>query len=248
MELCPICDGSCTLLDTVDFNKNCEELRGKFLPKSGIPVQYHACGDCGFCFAPEIAKWTDQQFRERIYNPGYAEVDPDYSDLRPRAQAHMLRDKFGARALGLRHLDYGGGNGLLSRLLVEAGWDSTAYDPFADPGTQLADLGRFDVVTAFEVFEHVPDAPALMDRIASLLKDDGMVVFSTMLSDGNIAPGEPLTWWYAAPRNGHISLYSRVSLAFLAGTESFSFGSYSPGLHAFWRGSPRWAEGLLPDA
>jgi hypothetical protein len=34
-------------------------------------------------------------------------------------------------------------------------------------------------------------------------------MFSTLLSDGNIKLGQKLTWWYASPRNGHISLFSR---------------------------------------
>jgi hypothetical protein len=38
------------------------------------------------------------------------------------------------------------------------------------------------------------------------------VLFSTLLSDGEIVRGRPLRWWYAAPRNGHISLFSAQSL------------------------------------
>src|SRR5882672_8116957 len=155
--VCPTCDSECTLLDSVDLNKNCGELHGKSLPAAGVAVSYWVCGVCGFCFAPELCAWTPEQFRERIYNDGYAEIDPDYRDFRPRTHAKMLAEAFHGRTTGVRHLDYGGGNGLLSRLLGEVGWDSVSYDPFAEPGRKLADLGQFDLVTAFEVFEHVPD-------------------------------------------------------------------------------------------
>lgn len=38
---CPICNTACTPLDVVDFNKSCEEARGKFLQLSGIAVYYY---------------------------------------------------------------------------------------------------------------------------------------------------------------------------------------------------------------
>jgi hypothetical protein len=32
---CPVCRGATDLFDVVDFNKNCEEARGVYLPLSG---------------------------------------------------------------------------------------------------------------------------------------------------------------------------------------------------------------------
>ncbi len=61
----------------------------------------------------------------------------------------------------------------------------------------------------------------LMGDLSALLKDDGIVIFSTLLSDGNVAERQRLTWWYASPRNGHISLYSRDSLEHLAARGGF---------------------------
>ena len=84
--------------------------------------------------------------------------------------------------------------------------------------------------------------------LASLLNPDGVVLFSTLLSDGNLAPGRPLSWWYAAPRNGHISLFSARSLAALGAIEGFSVGSFSQDLHAFWRNIPPWAAHILRPA
>jgi SAM-dependent methyltransferase len=245
---CPVCDGRCALLDSVDFNKSCEELRGKFLPRSGLAVSYVMCEDCGYSFAPQICRWSRDEFAQEIYNDEYRAVDPDWEEVRPRNNAAVLLQAFGNRAPAIRHLDYGGGNGLLARMLSGAGWNSLSYDPYVDRDRRLADLGSFDLVTAFEVFEHVPDVRRLMDDLASLVAEDGVVLFSTLLSDGNIAPGLPLTWWYAAPRNGHISLYSSRSLAFLGAAAGFNFGSLQPNFHAFWKTVPAWAAHLLPVA
>lgn len=240
-DACPVCGERCIHLATVDFHKSCEELRGKCLQPSGIPIHYSRCTACGFCFAPEIARWELDRFAQLIYNEDYVQVDPDYLDTRPRANADSLQRMFATRRESIRHLDYGGGNGLLSRLLREDGWDSSSYDPFVDKETAIGGLGKFDLVTAYEVFEHVPDPGQLLGNLAALTKPDGIILFSTLVSDGQIGSSGLLDWWYAAPRNGHISLYSRDSLGLLARRYGFQFGSFSEGFHCMWRSIPPWA-------
>ena len=244
-ENCPICTTSCDPHDAVDFNKSCEELRGTYLPKAGIPVAYYRCTNCGFCFAPAIARWSLAEFEERIYNKDYVAVDPDYVDARPRANAEGLRRIFGERGPHITHLDYGGGNGLLSTLLNQQGWQSRSYDPFADRDVPIERLGKFDLITAYEVFEHVPDPRSLLKELSALVNADGIILFSTLLSDGELAPDRPLTWWYASPRNGHISLFSRNSLALLARDYGLRLGSFSSGFHCMWRKVPSWATHLF---
>ena len=246
VHICPVCGGKAGLLDVVDFNKSCEELRGKFLPLAGLPIYYALCDNCGFCFAPEVAQWELEDFENKIYNSDYVQVDPDYLDTRPRGNARELIDMLGKQAPNIRHLDYGGGSGLLSDVLRESGWQSTSYDPFVDRQTRIEDLPKFDLVTAFEVFEHVPDVKQLASNLGLLLAPDGVVLFSTLLSDGYLAPCQRLTWWYASPRNGHISLFSRKSLSILAAKHGFNLGSFTSGFHAFWRRVPAWAAHLLP--
>lgn len=242
---CPVCGAPTSPLDAVDFNKSCEELRGKVLPPAGFLVQYLFCEDCGFCFAPELYGWTLKQFADKIYNDSYVEVDPDYLSARPRTNARSLVSMIGDRGLYIRHLDYGGGNGLLSELLREEGWQSASYDPFID-SDGLRDFGKFDLITAYEVFEHVPDPRRLVKDLALLLDDDGLLLFSTLVSDGNLRPRQRLDWWYASPRNGHISLFSTKSLSVLGAREEFKFGSFSAGFHAFWRKIPPWAVHIMP--
>lgn len=238
---CQVCGGPSPALDVVDFNKSCEEQRGKFLPLCGEPVYYHLCPSCGFCFAPQFAQWSLVDFERKIYNDSYVEVDPDYVEMRPRASAQHLIAMFGNRPPRLRHLDYGGGQGLLSRILVDAGWQSKSFDPLVDRKIAVESLGRFDLISAFEVFEHVPDVQQLMATLTSLLEPNGIVMFSTLLSDGNLAPHRRIDWWYASPRNGHISLFSRASLILLCQQAGFHFGSFSDGFHLFWKTVPPWA-------
>jgi SAM-dependent methyltransferase len=236
--VCPVCSANCTLLDPVDFNKSCNSHP---LGLSGVPVTYAICQGCGFCFAPEICAWSLKEFEEKIYNDDYVAVDPGYIEGRPKANATMLRAGFGNLHPALRHLDYGGGNGTLSRLLREIDWPSTSYDPFVDRDLRIETLGKFDLITAFEVFEHVPDVWALMANLKKLMSPDSVLLFSTLTSDGHIQAGQQLTWWYASPRNGHISLFSTRSLALLAQSHGLHFGSFSEGFHAFYQDMPSWA-------
>lgn len=241
---CPVCGDCCELFDVVDFNKSCEELRGKFLRLAGSPVYYALCGACGFCFAPEFRNWNRQDFSEKIYNDGYLLVDPDYLDARPRANANSLLSNLGDQGRLVRHLDYGGGSGLLSKILNDSGWQSTSYDSFDNQNTDIHELGKFGLITAYEVFEHAQNIQSLMADVRALLAQDGIVLFSTLLSNGNIVPNKRLNWWYAAPRNGHISLFSRESLTILAQANGLNFASFSEGFHIFYTVLPAWAASI----
>lgn len=242
---CPVCDGKSSLLDVLDFNKSCEELRGTFLPASGVPVSYFLCSRCQFCFAPEISAWSLEEFAKRIYNDEYVLVDPNYIELRPKTNAASLQSMFGHRPPTIRHLDYGGGRGLLAATLKNSNWNSISYDPFENRDVQIEQLGKFDLITAFEVFEHVPDVYQLMSNLHTLLAPDGIVFFSTLVSDGNISIEKRLDWWYAAPRNGHISLFSNYSLALLGKKFGFELDNFSDLHHVFYTQKPRWFSQLI---
>jgi len=240
---CPVCQAAAPLLAAVDFNKTCEEVRGLRLPPSGVSVRYHLCDRCGFCFAPELFTWTFEQFERQIYNDDYGKVDPDYRRERPLGNAGLVDQLFGKSKVS--HLDYGGGSGLLSETLRERGWSSRSYDPFVDRDVRVADLGKFDFVTAFEVFEHVPDIAALFEDLRMLTGPEGVILFSTLLSDGEIGRGRPLTWWYASPRNGHISLFSKESLRLCLNKAGFNHASASANLHLAYGRVPAWAAHVL---
>ncbi len=242
-----MCDGLSPLLETVDFNKSCMEVFGVFFDKTGFPVDYYWCENCGFCFAPELCKWSLVEFERYIYNAEYLKIDPDYVEIRPVSNAERLLELFGAKSGEIVHLDFGGGSGVLSKKLSESGWCSVSYDPFVDKNISIAQLGRFDLITAFEVFEHVPDVKKLINDMASLLNPDAVILFSTLISDEYISKEQKLDWWYAAPRNGHISLFSQKSLGMLSSKKNLFFGSFSESHHLFWQGSPAWAAHLLPD-
>jgi SAM-dependent methyltransferase len=237
---CPICSSETSILDVVDFNKSCGEKNGQFLPLSGIPVYYFICDFCSHTFSPEFWNWTEKDFQEKIYNAQYAALDPDYVEARPAGNARFLIDYFGRCKSRIRHLDYGGGNGRLSQILQADCWDSSSFDPFPASDTQLDSLGKFNLITAFEVFEHVPDPDKLMENILQLMDQSCMFFFSTYVSDDFLKKHARITWWYCSPCNGHISLFSRKSLALLGARHGLRFASCNENLHCYTNAIPAW--------
>jgi hypothetical protein len=241
---CPICGQQTEILDVVDFNKSCLEGQGSFLKLSGKPIYYNRCPGCGFVLAPEMWGWSKADFLEHVYNDDYILVDPDYLDFRPKDNARFMQELFPRARAEALHLDYGSGAGLLVGLLQERGWRSTAYDPLVHGDDRPA--GKFDLITAFEVFEHVPSVERLMGDLLALAEEEAIILFSTFVSDHHISPIGRLSWWYAAPRNGHISLYTSDSLKRLAQGAGWGFASFNETMHCFCTPKvPAWAQHVI---
>jgi 2-polyprenyl-3-methyl-5-hydroxy-6-metoxy-1,4-benzoquinol methylase len=187
--------------------------------------------------------WQAEDYASKIYNDDYPIVDPDYLMARPHGNAVLLTEQFGQHRGMLRHLDYGGGNGQLSKILKDAGWNSTAFDPYGNSDDVVS--GTYNLITVFEVFEHVTQLHELLDKLAGYLDEPGLIFFSTLVSDEHVAPDMPLDWWYAAPRNGHVSLFSIMSLELLGFSAGLNYCNFSQNLHAYWKFLPVWAAPLF---
>lgn len=172
----------------------------------------------------------------------YVRYDPGYPDQRPQSNATMLTNLFGNHSQSISVLDYGGGNGATADLLRSNGFASAiCYDPISRPDDPLPDQ-RFDLVTCFEVLEH---ANAPMDVVRALAAlTNGMVLFSTLVQPADIET-QKLRWWYAAPRNGHISLFSRQSLGMAWQAVGMTLGSFNDNLHVAFRQRPAFATHLF---
>ena len=210
---CKCCLAVSPLYGVADFNKHCN-IHDPF-PLAGVPVYYYRCPRCGFIFATALDAFTRDDLERWIYNEQYIRVDPDYSENRPRTNADKLCSLFSGHP-DLRILDYGGGNGLLGRLMRERGFTSIeTYDPHV-PEFAARPAGGFDLVVAFEVAEHATQPRETFFEMISLLRPEGMLLFSTPIQPANI--GElGMNWWFIAPRNGHVSIHTPQSLRLIAG-------------------------------
>lgn len=232
---CPVCDCSTTRhLGDVDFNRTCEDEKAAPFPSAKRPIEYRQCWRCGVSFAPWMLTWPRDRFAREVYNEDYRKADPEADGTRARLNAAAILATY--RLMQPRaHLDYGGGDGALSRILRESGWTSASFDPMVD---DRRPEGTYDFITAFEVIEHVPDVDAFMADILALSGPDTVLMCSTLLHDGvaNIVDS-----WYVAPRNGHVMIHSRDSLRWMLGKAGFVIASSNTGNHVAHRATvPDW--------
>lgn len=100
-----------------------------------------------------------------------------------------------------RCLDVGSGVGTLSMLQEQLGgsWDYTETDADAAAETRKVVKGpvyvvdvfsnqlkpnTYDIITVFDVIEHVPDPQAFMNRLHELLQPHGVIILTTPADDG----------------------------------------------------------------
>jgi 2-polyprenyl-6-hydroxyphenyl methylase / 3-demethylubiquinone-9 3-methyltransferase len=130
-------------------------------------------------------------------------------------------------------LDLGCGSGLISKILVERGWEVTAVDNEPrniDLALRVAQHGivgdvlsvlealpkkSFDLVLALELIEHLTTGKLLLQRIYEVTKNDGFLVTST---PNRISPeglsgyywGEKVANWgkWMAWDESHVKIYS----------------------------------------
>jgi len=241
---CKVCGGTAVLFDVCDSANFCFRPATGPAELAGVAVWYYRCHACGFLFTPLTDDWSADDFRARIYTPDYARFDPEIDEERPQANAALIARLFGAHRGSLRILDFGGAGGALRDFLRADGFaDVASYDPFAGDDSAMP-VGPYDLITCFEVLEHASDPRAMAATLAGLAGEDGIVLFSTLIQPPDIDI-QRLRWWYAAPRNGHISLHTPASLKALWASAGLSFASFGNSLHLAYRRLPPFAAGLL---
>jgi hypothetical protein len=115
-----------------------------------------------------------------------------------------------------KFLDYAGGYGIFVRMMRDKGFDFYWDDPYADnlfaKGFEHNEKNKYELVTAFECFEHFTNP---LEQIEKILKFSGNIIFSTRTFSGE--PPKPDEWWYYSLDSGqHISFYSNTTLKYLA--------------------------------
>ena len=129
-------------------------------------VRYYRCDTCGFV-QTEHPYWLDEAYGTALIA---ADVGVAQRNIELAAVTQAVVQQF-FRADG-RFLDYGGGYGLFVRLMRDRGFDFRWHDRYAQNllsrGFEAeADADGFELVTAFEVLEHLVDP---VPEVAGMLR------------------------------------------------------------------------------
>ncbi len=190
------------------------------------------CSDCDH-------EWVDplptQQQIDAVYSAGYFKGNGlGYRDYFERERASNRRkaryrldllQRFGAKPESVS-LDIGAADGTFVREAQEAGWISHGVEVSIEARGALepdvserihgslgeaSAVGSFDVVTLWDVLEHMPNIVATMTQVATMLKPGGLVGVVVPVIDNWNSRRRPHTWDQYKPPE-HLTFFSTRSL------------------------------------
>lgn len=200
-------------------------------------ARYRRCTACGYV-AVEHPDWLEEAYADHAIaalDTGIVMRNLRLADAVDALLRWRFRD---ARTA----LDYGAGTGLFVRLMRDRGHDFRWSDPHCENlfalGFEADEAAGFDLVTCFEVAEHLTDPLPVFRRLTERAP---VLIFSTeLLPERNNRPGE---WHYYAPETGqHVGFFTIASLQALANKLGRHVASDVRMLHAFTTEplNPRW--------
>lgn len=216
---CKICSA-----DTVKF--------GESIILGRHRAEYDQCTRCNFISVRQ-PHWLPEAYSSAITSSDLGTVSrTDQNSLKTKAVIDVLFNH------GTRFLDYGAGYGMFVRRMRDLGYNFHAFDLHCknlfSGQFQIADLQgeTFDLITAFEVFEHLEDPADVFNRL--LAQGDHLLISTELLPTPTPALGQ---WWYYGPEHGqHISFYTKAALNFVAKMHQRHLYSNGHNLHLFSRG------------
>lgn len=203
---CAVCRG-----DAGFFVKN---------PESGRV--FFRCGGCGYIFAaPEEQRLSREE--ESAFFKGQWRQTPDGGNAGCYPAILSLAQSCGISPV--KALDFGCGNaGLIRRLRANGipayGIDRVPVDndmrPFVFKDFAELPAMKFDLITAIEVFEHLPDPAAVLDELLARLSPDGFLFITTALTNRSMAHIKYFPHWIYQKDATHIGFFSERTMEYLA--------------------------------
>lgn len=188
----------------------------------------YSCRNCGFVFVDPVY-WLDEAYRNAI-----ALSDVGYVSRNIAASERLCNLLSSKSVVTDFFVDFGGGYGLLVRLMRDKGFRFHLHEPLVanmfarSCEADRARFGRYRALTAIEVLEHLPDPVA---GIAEMAGWSPCIVFTTELCP--VAKPLPMDWWYFGFEHGqHVSFYTKMSLQILAELNGLRYFELGGNWHA----------------
>ena len=199
--------------------------------------QVSRCGDCTHVFVSGglVPDELDKAYTRDYYRAGTTADAAGYRDYLDDAEARMRGfktrlsqiEQWAPVAKG-RLLDFGAAVGLFVKVASDAGWEAVGYersawaaqygreqfgvDILVGTGSEVPEFeSRFDVVTMWDVIEHLERPRDVFDLVTKWLKPGGLLALNTVNSSSIGARIAGRHWRHLAPPH-HLQYFSRKSL------------------------------------
>ncbi len=181
---------------------------------------YYQCLSCSFV-------QTDTPFwLEEAYESAITSLDIGLLSRNTYLQKEVPKIIYCCFPEARKMVDYAGGYGVFVRLMRDSGYDFYRQDAFCEnifaknfDVTDIPDK-KFDIATAFEVFEHFSNP---LEDIAKIFDYADHLILTTELIPDETSEIE--NWWYIAEETGqHISFYSTKAMEIIG--EKFNKNYY----------------------
>ena len=198
------------------------ELFGEGTILNKYNIKYYKCPNCGF-LQTEDPYWLEESYSDAINKSDVGYIHRNL--ILAKVTRQVILKFFDKKA---KFIDYGTGYGIFVRLMRDYGFDFYGMDKYCeiifagDFTVSESDKG-FELLTAFELFEHLVEP---LPEVENMLRYSDSIFFSTELfPSGNPKPGD---WWYYGLDHGqHVAIYSKRSLEVIA--EKFGLNLYTNG-------------------
>jgi len=220
-ETCPL--KCCSSLEKTDI----------ILPEGAL----YQCTSCGQLLSSCRQEWYNESMQEFNVAQGtvpQGSMDKRYDQRMSRmlraAQSHLLYD-----TNSITSLDVGCSSGALLEVAIRCGFVAHGAEPAEQAANTAAKVpnanvfkgflhdakypdNHFDIITLFEVIEHLTDPVGLVSEIARILKPGGILLIGTGNADSWTVKVQVEKWEYfdIAGHGGHISFFTPKSMNKLA--------------------------------
>lgn len=216
----------------------CSALATPLGEKSGFHL--HRCPDCGFLFVHPLPEspleiYSEDYFAGAGGGHGYVDYDRDKQAMIPAFERYLelIEQAYGKKG---RMLDIGAATGFFLDIARKRGWETAGVEP----SDHAAAMGRakgidvrtgtldaleapdhsFDVITMWDVIEHVPEPRETLRQVRRLLRPGGIVAINTPDADSLWARVMGMRWHLIVPPE-HLHLFGSGSLRRLLSDTDF---------------------------
>ena len=185
---------------------NCTLCNTELIEK--IDTEYYNCSTCD-AYVKDETLWFNQDKEKHHYEQHNNDInDIGYQNFTAPV-THAILELTSSESLGL---DYGCGKGpVITEQLRKKGYEIDLYDPYFYPNEEYLEK-KYDYIFSCEVFEHFYEPKKELQKLKSILKQDGLLIVKTHLFNKQL----DFKNWYYRKDQTHVFIYTFKTIEYIA--------------------------------